>query len=159
MNAPQRQPLPAPEDGRQAMLAFQALIVANGDLHEAMSRVANDILAAEGVTPGERGLLMLVRRHRSLTVPRLAEHKGTSRQHIQIAVNALVKKGLLEFQPNPAHKRSRLVVLTPEGLGLVKRIMGREGEVMTRVAASLDPERTRIATEVLAVVLEKVGDA
>ena len=107
MNAPQRQPLPEPMDGRQAMLGLQALITANRDLNEAVTRVADDILDSAGITQGERSLLMLIRRHRALTVPRLAEHKGVSRQHVQVAVNALVKKGLLEFQPNPAHKRSR----------------------------------------------------
>ena len=154
MNAPQRQKL----DGRQAMLAFQALIAANRDLAAVVTRVADEILEAEGVTPGERSLLMLVRRHRLLTVPRLAEHKGVSRQHVQVAANTLEKKGLLDLRPNPAHKRSRLVALTPEGVDLVKRIMTREGEVMTRVAAKLDPERTKIAADFLKEVLEKVGE-
>ena len=158
MNAPQRQPLDSGPDGRQAMLAFQALVAANRDLAEVVTRVADGILEAEGVTPGERSLLMLVRRHRSLTVPRLAEHKGVSRQHVQVTANALSKKGLLEFRPNPAHKRSRLVALTSEGVDLVKRIMAREGEVMTRVAARLDPERTRIAAESLARVLDLVRE-
>lgn len=158
MNAPQMQPLPAEKDGRQAMLALQSLVVANRDLAEAVTRVADDILDSAGITAGERSLLMLIRRHRSLTVPRLAEHNGTSRQHVQVAANALVKKGLLEFQPNPAHKRSRLVALSGEGVAIIKSIMAREGEVMMRVAARLDPMGTKAAAEVLADVLEKVQE-
>lgn len=156
MNAPQMQPVSRPEDGRQAMLALQALVAANRDLGEAVTRVADDILASADVTAGERGLMMLIRRHRALTVPRLAEHKGVSRQHIQVAVNGLVTKDLLELRPNPAHKRSRLVALTPEGVAIIKSIMAREGEVMTRVAARLDPEETQAAVKVLGQVLDLV---
>lgn len=157
MNAPQRQPLPSPPDGRQAMLAFQALVAANRDLAEAVGRVADVILADEGVTPGERALLLTVRRHRALPIPRLAEHRGVSRQHMRVAVHALVKKGKLELRPNPAHKRSKLVALTPGGIDLVRRIMAREGEVMSRVAARLDPERTKTAAAVLGEVLVEVA--
>lgn len=153
MNAPQMQKLP---DGRQAMLALQALIAANRDLAEAVGRVADAILAEEGVTIAERGLLLLVRRHRALPIPRLAEHRGVSRQHMRVAVRGLVEKGRLEFRPNPAHKRSKLVALTPAGVDLVKRIMAREGEVMARVAAQLDPGATKTAAEMLNDVLGKV---
>jgi DNA-binding MarR family transcriptional regulator len=155
MNAPQMQKLP---DGRRAMLAFQSLLAANRDLAEAVTRVADEILAAEGVTPGERSLLLLVRRHRALTVPRLAEHKGVSRQHVRVAVGKLAKKGLLALRPNPAHKRSRLVTLTPAGVDLVKRIMAREGAVMARVASRLDPGRTKAAAAVLGEVLGQVRE-
>ena len=40
---------------------------------------------------------------------------GLHRQGVQRIVNELEKQGILEFQPNPHHKRAHLVVLTAKG--------------------------------------------
>ena len=45
----------------------------------------------------------------------LARDLGAHRQNIQRIVNDLRRDGLLEFQPNPHHKRAPLVVLTDSG--------------------------------------------
>lgn len=45
----------------------------------------------------------------------LARDLGGNRQNIQRIVNDLAKDGLVEFQPNPHHRRAHLVVLTKKG--------------------------------------------
>jgi DNA-binding MarR family transcriptional regulator len=50
-----------------------------------------------------------------LTVPGIARVLGQSRQAVQRITDVMVEDGLLEYKPNPRHKRSVLVVLTDEG--------------------------------------------
>lgn len=52
---------------------------------------------------------------RSQPVAWLARDLGANRQNVQRIVNDLAKEGLIEFQPNPHHRRAHLVVLTEKG--------------------------------------------
>ena len=52
---------------------------------------------------------------RSQPVAWLARDFGANRQNVQRIVNDLAKEGLVEFQPNPHHRRAHLVVLTEKG--------------------------------------------
>lgn len=52
---------------------------------------------------------------RSQPVAWLARDFGANRQNVQRIVNDLAKEGLIEFQPNPHHRRAHLVVLTEKG--------------------------------------------
>jgi DNA-binding MarR family transcriptional regulator len=63
-----------------------------------------------------------------------------SRQHIQTLVNELLKLGLVIRKPNPMHKRSRLVGLTPEGHRTISGMLERETELLQdlRLEANLD---------------------
>ncbi|MCU0789356.1 MAG: MarR family winged helix-turn-helix transcriptional regulator, partial [Verrucomicrobia bacterium] len=45
----------------------------------------------------------------------LARDMAGNRQNVQRIVNDLVNEGLVEFQPNPHHRRAPLVVLTDAG--------------------------------------------
>lgn len=45
----------------------------------------------------------------------LARDLGANRQNVQRIVNDLHKEGLIRFEPNPHHRRAKLVVLTEKG--------------------------------------------
>jgi len=51
-----------------------------------------------------------------LTAPQIGEAMGVTRQGAQKQLNLLVEQGLVEARPNPAHRRSPLYALTPQGL-------------------------------------------
>ena len=53
----------------------------------------------------------------------LARDLGGNRQNVQRIVNDLQKDGLVEFQPNPHHRRAQLVVLTEKGRTAFRRAM------------------------------------
>jgi DNA-binding MarR family transcriptional regulator len=144
MNAPQ----PA-KDGRQAMLELNRLIQETRGFFHDLEDVSAGILAEDGLTPHQRRLLMSLRKHRQCTVPHLARRNGVSRQYVQTVMNELARHGLVVFRDNPAHKRSRLLALAPEGERRIRAIMVREGEVMQRVAASLSPKEVQQAVEAL----------
>lgn len=50
-----------------------------------------------------------------LTVPGVARVLGQSRQAVQRITDVMVQDGVLEYQKNPNHKRSVLVVLSEDG--------------------------------------------
>jgi len=50
-----------------------------------------------------------------LTVPGVARVLGQSRQAVQRITDVMVADGLLDYVPNPKHKRSALVTLSDKG--------------------------------------------
>ena len=48
---------------------------------------------------------------------------GGHRQNVQRIVNDLQKEGLVDFEPNPHHKRAQLVVLTEKGRTTFEKAM------------------------------------
>ena len=71
------------------------------------------------------------------TVPDIARARSVSRQHIQVNMDALLEKGLVESRANPAHKRSPLYSLTDRGEEIFAEIRGREAAVLEQLADGL----------------------
>ena len=68
------------------------------------------------------------------------ENYQVSRQHVQVTVNALRKKGLLESGPNPSHKRSVLMKLSETGGELFAEILAKDKETVERLFSAVSPE-------------------
>ena len=89
------------------------------DLFRLNNRVltSGDRLVAQlGLTSARWQILgAIVEAERPEPVAWLARDMGGSRQNVQRIVNDLEKEGLVEFQPNPHHRRAQLVVLTDKG--------------------------------------------
>jgi DNA-binding MarR family transcriptional regulator len=92
----------------------------------------------------------------SFSVARLADNMGLARQSVQRIVDELAEAGLVGFADNPAHKRARLVVMTPRG----QRVFARATALWTPVAdamlAGLDPRLVRKTADSLAAVRERL---
>ena len=99
--------------------SFHHLRVLAGDFHETL-----------GLNAGARGVLRSIDALGPQTVPQLARSRPVSRQHIQQVVNPLIARGLLAYQPNPAHKRSKLVALTEQGRAVIHDITKREKQIL-----------------------------
>lgn len=54
----------------------------------------------------------------ALTAARIARNMGLQRQSVQRLVDVLAAEGIVEFEPNPEHRRAKLVRLT--GIGRSK---------------------------------------
>ncbi|MGE3191325.1 MAG: MarR family winged helix-turn-helix transcriptional regulator, partial [Vicinamibacterales bacterium] len=67
------------------------------------------------VTAGLRGVMQAIADAGAQTVPQMARARLVSRQHIQVLVDELVERKLVELLNNPAHKRSKLVRLSTQG--------------------------------------------
>ena len=140
----------SPIPGGAGILAVTGLIREIQGLGEYLSEVSAALLGPEGRTPGQRRLLVALRTGGPRTVAQLARSLGISRQHGRILVGSLAAAGWVDQKVNPEHKTARLVAMTPRGQEGLKRILAREGEVMTRLAAALPPAKVKIAREVLA---------
>jgi DNA-binding MarR family transcriptional regulator len=79
--------------------------------------VAGDRLVSElGLTSARWQILgAIAYAERPESVAWHARTMGLHRQGIQRIINELKEEGIVEFQPNPHHKRAHLVVLTPRG--------------------------------------------
>jgi DNA-binding MarR family transcriptional regulator len=49
------------------------------------------------------------------SVSAIAREMGITRQAVQRTADVLAERGLVEYHDNPAHRRAKLVAITPEG--------------------------------------------
>ena len=89
-----------------SVLRLNGLLIAEGD---AMTEKLNLTHARWKVI----GAIALS--NNGLTVPGIARVLGQSRQAVQRITDVMVQDGVLEYQKNPNHKRSVLVVLSENG--------------------------------------------
>ena len=104
------------------------------------------------IDPPGRAVLEYLSKRRPSTVPEMARARGVSRQHIQSIVNGLESDGLVDASSNPAHKRSSLYALTPEGVELIGSIVAIEQALVDPLREVLDPDRLTAATNTLSEV-------
>jgi DNA-binding MarR family transcriptional regulator len=72
------------------------------------------------------------------TVPQVGRLLGHPRQVIQRAVRVLEQRNLVELQPNPAHKRAALLVVTDLGRKLGRGIDAEAAQIVAGLADGLD---------------------
>jgi DNA-binding MarR family transcriptional regulator len=70
-----------------------------------------------------------------LTVAQIARNKGLTRQSVQRIANILAEEGLVEFVPNPNHRRALLVAITDWGRSKYESAMQLHAEWATRIAS------------------------
>lgn len=136
------------EDREEVRNLVLAIFEANGRLVDAGNALVQPIglttawwqvLGALGYAPAP------------LSVAQIARNMGLTRQAVQRVADLLEKHGLVRFEPNPHHKRAKLVLLTSAGQAALS-----EAE-----AASLPLDlqiRDRIGSERLAAALDVLKD-
>jgi len=135
------------------------------DLFRLSSRMlaAGDRLVADlGLTSARWQILgSIVAAERPQPVAWLARDMDGNRQNVQRIVNDLEAEGLVEFQPNPHHRRAQLVVLTDKGkkaFDAAMRLQARWSNELTEGLRVEDIETTRTVITALRKRLES-GDA
>ena len=91
-----------------------------------------------------------------LPVAHIARNMGLTRQAVQRVVNELAAAGLLDFAPNPYHRRAHLVVLTAQGTDAYRAAMDRQAPWARQLAQALDEQEIRRATRVLCVLVDRL---
>lgn len=121
---------------------------------------AGDRLVAElGLTSARWQLLgTIVSAERAQPVSWIARDMGANRQNVQRIVNDLVKDGLLEFQPNPHHRRAQLVVLTEAGREAFDRAMKLQTPWINELSQGLDIDAIQITHQVLNHLRNRLED-
>lgn len=107
-----------------------------------------------GAVSGPRRTVLSALASGPQTVSQLARQRSLSRQRLQPLVNALMRDGLVKAVPNPAHKRSPLMTLTPEGQRQERRMLSRENAFR----AGLKPKSSAADIAKAAAVLRDVRE-
>lgn len=114
------------------------------------------------VTPwggGLWGVMRTLKTEGPQTVPQIARSRPVARQRIQLLANEMAADGLVEFVDNPAHKRSKLVRLTPEGEAAYAEITARLDALCATLAPNFDDAELRTTAAVLRRLRETIQDA
>jgi DNA-binding MarR family transcriptional regulator len=91
-----------------------------------------------------------------LPVAQIARNMGLTRQSVQRTVNLLADEGLVAFEPNPNHRRAKLVSLTGEGQARLAAVSRGQVGWARQVAAPLSQHDLRTAVRVLRAFREQV---
>ncbi|MCG8592181.1 MAG: MarR family transcriptional regulator [Proteobacteria bacterium] len=115
------------------------------------------------LTAGQVSMLRSLAREGPQTVPAIARARPVARQPVQRMADELAARGLVAFEPNPQHRRSRLVALTPAGRKLYARIERAQRAAASRIAGEdLSEGRLKAAARLVRTigerVLEEVGE-
>lgn len=102
-----------------------------------------------GLSGAMRGVLRDLEKLGPQTVPRLARRRPVTRQHIQAITNELQELGLVELIDNPAHKRSKLINLTPAGKQALQEIAEREADLLSRVEVPISASELEATSRTL----------
>jgi DNA-binding MarR family transcriptional regulator len=92
----------------------------------------------------------------ALTVAGIARAMGLARQSVQRTVDLLESEGLVESVDNPAHRRAKLIQLTPRGRTLLAAISRRQVQWANRLGALLGSKEIQRALSVVRRLREEL---
>jgi len=99
-----------------------------------MAGLSDRMLESRGLTASLRAILEFLAEEGPSPVPKMAAAKSMTRQSVQALVDRLVAQGLAGARPNPEHKRSQLIALTPEGQAMFQAILAEEKDLLFRIS-------------------------
>ena len=115
---------------------------------EALARPAGQTLA--------RWLVMEMVQDAPATVAQIARRLHLARQGVQRLADLLVRDGLAAYEENPAHRRAKLVRLTPGGRAALRSIQRAQVAWADAVGAELGEADLRQASILLDRVLQAI---
>jgi DNA-binding MarR family transcriptional regulator len=122
---------------------------------------AGDMLVANiGLTSARWQVLgAIASQPEAIPVVRIAQLMGLTRQSVQRIVDELAKARLVSFQPNPFHKRAKLVTLTAEGVALSDAALRLQQPWAASLETGLGPATLQIAFDTLVQLRGKLEAA
>ncbi|THB68285.1 MAG: MarR family transcriptional regulator [Desulfovibrio sp.] len=99
-------------------------------LQAVLSEIMDLVHDKAGLRTSHKRVANVIQALGAATVPDVAASLHVSRQFVQTVSNELEAQGMLSFQDNPRHKRSRLVVLTDRGHEVLRRSQHLEAQII-----------------------------
>ncbi len=93
------------------------------------------------------------------TVAWHARSMGVHRQGVQRIVNELHKEGIVEFRPNPQHKRAQLVLLTTKGADLFQAAIALQVPWVNDLSDGLSEDDIATAQKVVNILKTRLQEA
>ncbi|MFI6691503.1 MarR family winged helix-turn-helix transcriptional regulator [Streptomyces sp. NPDC050433] len=101
--------------------------------------VADELAAPAGLTAAWWQVLGAVL-PQPLPVSGIAREMGITRQSVQRIADLLVERGLAAYEPNPAHRRAKLLTPTEKGRAAIHEITPGHAALAVRLAGELGAE-------------------
>jgi DNA-binding MarR family transcriptional regulator len=134
-------------DSRHSLIA---LVDAVTRLEARLKTVFSDARKESDLGQTEMTVLnAVVEADRPPTVAQIGRFRGQPRQLIQRAANILLEAGLIETAANPDHKRAALLLPTPAGTAIKRKVDARADAIAASLAKDLDPAQVHAATTAL----------
>ncbi|WP_433563636.1 MarR family winged helix-turn-helix transcriptional regulator [Nocardia sp. CA-151230] len=125
---------------RTAQQLFGAAAVTSFKLNGQFLSIAEELAKPSGITVAWWQVLGAIL-HEPLPVAGIAREMGITRQSVQRIADVLADKGFVEYRPNPAHRRAKLVAITEAGHDAVRRIDPQHAAMAKRLVAHLGIEQ------------------
>jgi DNA-binding MarR family transcriptional regulator len=132
----------------QAGEVLTSLIVPVIRLETYFSRAGETIAAAGGQTLA-RWLVLESVAEAPATVAQIARGLGYKRQSVQRVTDLLEQDGLIQYARNPAHQRSQLVRIKPNGQKILSTIQRAQRVWADRVGSEIGEAELRQASSVV----------
>jgi DNA-binding MarR family transcriptional regulator len=116
---------------------------------EALAKPAGQTLA--------RWLVLETIQDAPATVAQIARRLHLARQGVQRLADVLVRDGLAAYEDNPAHRRAKLVRLTPQGRSALRTIQTAQVAWANALGAKIGEAELRQASILLDRVRQAVG--
>lgn len=129
-----------------------------GPLYRRAQRKVELDAPIEGLSVGVRAVLNMLREHGPMTVPQMGRDQALSRQFVQRMTNDAAARGLVEFVPNPAHRRSSLIRLTEAGRAAITAVFDRERAMLRQIGGDLTEAEIAACLRVLSRLLSHLDD-
>lgn len=129
--------------------AMQELVVETIAAFFLLRATGRRIGAVTATDRGYWGMLRSLKLEGAQTVPQIARSRPVSRQHIQKLANEMIADGVVELVNNPAHKRSKLLQLTPKGEAIFQEITARIAQAAAGLSQDIDAADLQVAVRVL----------
>lgn len=121
-----------------------------------LAAMSDNYLAPLGITAPERAVLEYLFKWGKVSVPQMARLFYVSRQNIQVRINALTKKGLVEAKENPVHKRSSLIALSSKGRELFETIQQHEADLLSEVFTGISEQEQKQTDQILTALTDNL---
>ena len=129
-------------DRTRAGDALTELVVKTFRLHGLFLEAAEQIARPAGLTAAWWQVLGAVL-DQPRSVAGIAREMGLARQSVQRVADLLAGRGLVEYRPNPAHQRAKLVAPTSAGRAAVDSLAATQHEWANRVAGAVGEDGLR----------------
>jgi DNA-binding MarR family transcriptional regulator len=153
----------APTPRRSPGSAFTAAVLDLFRLSNQLLAAGDRLVAGLGLTSARWQVLgTVVSARRPQPVAWLARDMSGNRQNVQRIVNDLAREGLVEFRPNPHHRRAQLVALTAAGqkaFDAAMRLQAPWMDALTKGLRVADVETTHRVIAAVRQRLEGLGEA
>ena len=135
--------------------ALKELIIEATRLHYHVVSASRGLARAQDLTNGQVSLLRSLAAQGPCTVPELARERAIARQPVQRMTLELEALGLVTFEANPRHRRSRLVTPTARGKRKLRAMERRQTALAGSIGRGFSERSIRSATRVLRRVRER----